>query len=203
MPRKARLTYLNGCRDPMLATTLSSFALIFLAEIGDKSQLVCVLLASRHNGVAVFLGASVAFALLNILAVSVGAAVALAVPEWLLGAAVVALFTFFGVKALMEQADDDEKIEELSGHGVFVVAFMMIFVAEFGDKTQLTVAALGASADSIAVYAGATLALITTTMLGVLGGKWLTGRVEPVVLNRIGGVLFLGFAAWISYNSFF
>lgn len=187
----------------MLATTLSSFALIFLAEIGDKSQLVCVLLASRHNGVAVFLGASVAFALLNILAVSVGAAVALAVPEWLLGAAVVALFTFFGVKALMEQADDDEKIEELSGHGVFVVAFMMIFVAEFGDKTQLTVAALGASADSIAVYAGATLALITTTMLGVLGGKWLTGRVEPVVLNRIGGVLFLGFAAWISYTSFF
>lgn len=186
----------------MLTTTLSTYALIFLAEIGDKSQLVCVLLASRHRGFPVFLGASAAFILLNILAVSVGAAVSLAIPEWVLAIAVVVLFAFFGVKALLETDNSDGPVEEMSGHGVFVIAFLMIFVAEFGDKTQLTIAALGASADTVAVYIGATLALITTTLLGVLGGKWLTRRVTAVTLHRIGGVLFLAFAVWVIYDTF-
>jgi len=186
----------------MITTTLSTFALIFLAEIGDKSQLVCVLLASRHRAVPVFLGASAAFMLLNILAVSIGAAVSLAIPEWVLAIAVVLLFSFFGVKALLDRGDDDGQVDELSGHGVFMVAFLMIFIAEFGDKTQLTVAALGAAASPIAVYAGATLALITTSLLGVAGGRWLTQRVSTVTLHRIGGVLFLAFAAWVTYVTF-
>lgn len=190
-------------QDVMLTTTLTTFALIFLAEIGDKSQLVCVLLASRHRGFPVFLGASVAFLLLNILAVTVGAAASLAVPEWLLAILVALLFAFFGVRSLLERDDNGEQVEELSGHGVFAVAFLMIFVAEFGDKTQLTVAALGAAASPVAVYIGATLALITTTLLGVLGGKWLTQRVSAVTLHRIGGVLFLAFAVWVLYDAFF
>jgi putative Ca2+/H+ antiporter (TMEM165/GDT1 family) len=186
----------------MFTTTLSTFALIFLAEIGDKSQLVCVLLASRHRGIPVFLGASVAFMLLNILAVTVGAAASQAVPEWVLAILVALLFAFFGVKALLEQGDNGEQVDELPGHGVFVVAFLMIFVAEFGDKTQLTVAALGAAANPIAVYIGATTALITTTLFGVLGGKWLTQRVSAVTLHRIGGIFFLAFAVWVMYDTF-
>jgi putative Ca2+/H+ antiporter (TMEM165/GDT1 family) len=186
----------------MLTTTLSTYMLIFLAEIGDKSQLVCVLLASRHRGIPVFLGASAAFVLLNVLAVFVGAVVSLAIPEWVLAIAVATLFAFFGVKALLDRGDNDERVDELSGHGVFVVAFLMIFVAEFGDKTQLTVAALGAAANPVAVYIGATLALITTTWLGVLGGKWLTHRVSAVTLHRTGGLLFLAFAVWVMYDNF-
>lgn len=164
--------------------------------------MVCVLLASRHRGWPVFLGASVAFMLLNILAVSLGAVVSLAVPEWVMAASVATLFAVFGIRALLEEGDGDEEVEELSGHGVFIVAFLMIFVAEFGDKTQLTVAALGAAASPVAVYAGATTALISTTLLGVLGGKWLTHKVSPVTLHRIGGVLFLAFAGWVIYDTF-
>jgi putative Ca2+/H+ antiporter (TMEM165/GDT1 family) len=132
----------------------------------------------------------------------VGAAASLAVPERVLAILVVLLFAFFGVKALLERDDEDQQVDELSGHGVFVVAFLMIFLAEFGDKTQLTVAALGAAANPVAVYIGATLALITTTLLGVLGGKWLTRRVSAVTLHRIGGILFLAFAAWVMYDTF-
>jgi len=150
----------------------------------------------------VFLGASAAFVLLNVVAVSVGAAASLAVPEQVLAILVVLLFSFFGIKALLERGDEDQQVDELSGHGVFIVAFLMIFLAELGDKTQLTVAALGAATNPVAVYIGATLALITTTLLGVLGGKWLTRRVSAVTLHRIGGILFLAFAAWVMYDTF-
>ncbi len=180
----------------MLATLLSTFVLIFAAEFGDKSQLVCMLLASRHRGLPVFLGAVSAFAILNLLAVTVGAAVSQFIPEFWLTIMVAALFTLFGIKSLLEQEEEDETIDETPGHTVFVTAFLMIFVAELGDKTQLTVAALGAASSPEMVYLGATAALALTTLLGIIGGRWLTQRVSVTTLHRISGVLFLLFAAW-------
>lgn len=180
----------------MLTLTLSTYALIFLAEIGDKSQLVCMLLASRHRSLPVFLGAISAFAILNLLAVLVGSAIAGVIPvEWLRWG-VAALFFGFGIKSLLEKDEEDEEIEEMCCRGVFMTTFLMIFLAELGDKTQLAVAGLGATEAAVPVYIGATLALATTSLLGVAGGKWLTQKVSPLVLHRTGGVLFIAFALW-------
>lgn len=184
----------------MLTATLSSFLLIFLAEFGDKSQLVCMVLASRHRGLPVWAGAVLAFALLNALAVTVGAAIAQWLPEFWLSVGVAVLFALFGVSALRDAGQEDGTIEEKSRRNVFFTAFVMIFAAEFGDKTQLSVAALGAAQSLWAVYIGATLALAVTTCLGVLGGRWLTQRIAVQTLHKAGGVLFLLFAAWAAYN---
>ncbi len=186
----------------MLTSTLSCYALIFLAEIGDKSQLVCMLLASRYRRLPIFLGASTAFSILNILAITLGSILAGLIPQNIMAALVITMFSIFGLKSLLERMGEEDDISEKSGHSVFITTFMMIFVAEFGDKTQLTVAALGASSDPVAIYIGATTALITTTLLGVMGGKWLTKFVSPLTLHRVSGVLFLTFAAWISINTF-
>jgi putative Ca2+/H+ antiporter (TMEM165/GDT1 family) len=181
----------------MLPLTLSTFALIFLAEIGDKSQLVCMLLASRHRAWPVLLGAISAFAILNLLAVLVGSAIAGVIPtEWLRWG-VAALFLGFGIRALLAREDDDgEEIEEMCCRGVFMTAFLMIFLAELGDKTQLAVAGLGATEAALPVYVGATLALAATSLLGVVGGRWLTRKISTQLLHRIGGVMFIGFALW-------
>lgn len=174
-----------------LSSAGATYLLIALAEFGDKSQLVCMTLAARHRGLPVVLGAIAAFAVLNLLAVLFGAAVAAWLPEWLVTAAVAALFAWFGIAALRFEEDDDEDIEEKPGHGVFATTFLMIFLAELGDKTQIAVAGLGSTADAAATWVGGTLALATTSLLGVYAGRRLLNRMPLHWIHRVSGVFFL------------
>ncbi|MCL2523503.1 MAG: TMEM165/GDT1 family protein [Betaproteobacteria bacterium] len=180
-----------------LSSAGATFLLIALAEFGDKSQLVCMTLAARHRGLPVALGAVAAFALLNLLAVLFGAAVAAWLPQWVVIAAVAVLFAVFGINALRyrEESEDDE-VEEKSGHGVFATTFLLIFLAEFGDKTQIAVAGLGSAADAAAVWSGATLALTATSLLGVYAGRRLLKRLPLLWIHRVSGILFLLLAAY-------
>jgi putative Ca2+/H+ antiporter (TMEM165/GDT1 family) len=182
---------------PWFASAGATFALVALAEIGDKSQLVCMTLSARHRGTPVVIGAVAAFAVLNLLAVLFGAAVAAWLPEWLVTLAVAVLFAGFGISALRyTEADEDEEVEEKPGHGIVVTTFLMIFLAEFGDKTQIAVAGLGSTGEPSAVWAGATVALAMTSLLGVLAGRKLLNRLPLSWIHRISGVFFLLLAAF-------
>jgi len=86
----------TGNITELSATAATSFALIAAAEIGDKSQLVCMTLASRHRAMPVMLGAIAAFAFLNTLAVVFGVAIASWLPETIVAATVAFLFAAFG-----------------------------------------------------------------------------------------------------------
>lgn len=178
----------------------TTFAVIAAAEIGDKSQLVCMTLAARHRHWPVFLGALTAFALLNGLAVLFGAAVAQWIPKPWLALAVAALFLVFGVLALFARESADGEVRERSGHGVFVTTFLMIFLAEFGDKTQLATAGLSAAATPLAVWVGSTLALALTSALGVVAGRTVLQRLPLSVLHRLSGVLFLALAGYVLWD---
>ena len=175
-----------------LSSAGATYLLIALAEFGDKSQLVCMTLAARHRGLPVVLGAIAAFSILNLLAVLFGAAVAAWLPEWLVTAAVALLFAFFGIQSLrFEEEEDDEEIEEKPGHGIVATTFLMIFLAEFGDKTQIAVAGMGSAAAPIATWVGATLALATTSVLGVYAGRRLLNKLPLHWIHRISGAFFL------------
>lgn len=175
---------------------LSSFALIAAAEVGDKSQLVCMTLAARHRPWPVLMGAILAFSLLNLLAVVFGAAVAAWLPTWLVGLAIALLFGIFGIHALgYGDGDEDETIPlEKSGHGIFFTTLAMILVAEFGDKTQIAVAGLSTTVAPSAVWLGASLALTMTSALGVVAGRTLLQRLPVYWLHRFSGLIFLGLA---------
>lgn len=184
--------FIGFAPGPWLSSAGATFLLIVLAEFGDKSQLVCMTLAARHRGLPVVLGAVAAFALLNLLAVLFGAAAAAWLPAWLVTAAVGLLFAVFGISALRYQADEaDEGIEEKPGHSVLGTSFLLIFLAEFGDKTQIAVAGMGSTGSASAVWTGATLALATTSLLGVVAGRKLLQRLSLVWIHRISGVFFL------------
>ena len=175
-----------------LSAAGTTFLVVAFAEIGDKSQLVCMTLAARHRGLPVVIGATAAFAVLNLLAVLFGAAVAAWLPEWLVTLAVAVLFAGFGISALRYTEDDeDDEVEEKPGHGIVATTFLLIFLAEFGDKTQIAVAGLGSTSEPSAVWAGATAALAVTSVLGVLAGHKLLKRLPLKWIHRISGVLFL------------
>ena len=193
-------TWLSG---PWLASAGTTFLIVALAEIGDKSQLVCMTLAARHRGLPVVIGAILAFAVLNLLAVLFGAAVAAWLPEWLVALAVAILFAGFGISALRyTEADDDEAVTEKPGHGIVATTFLLIFLAEFGDKTQLAVAALGSTGTPAAVWTGATTALAVTSLLGVLAGRKLLNRLPLKWIHRISGVFFLMLAIYAASRLF-
>ncbi|WP_265948523.1 TMEM165/GDT1 family protein [Dechloromonas sp. A34] len=175
----------------------ATFLLIALAEFGDKSQLVCMTLAARHRGLPVVLGAIAAFAVLNLLAVLFGAAVAAWLPEWVVTVAVALLFAVFGVSALRyQEEDEDEDVEEKPGHGIFATTFLLIFLAEFGDKTQIAVAGMGSTTEMAAVWLGATLALSCTSILGVMAGRKFLHKLPLLWIHRISGLFFLALAAY-------
>lgn len=170
----------------------SSFTLIALAEIGDKSQLVCMTLAARYRPWPVMLGAIVAFALLNLVAVVFGAAAAHWLPESVVMAVVGLLFILFGIHALRYTAGQDDELPDARGsRSLFFSTLLLITLAEFGDKTQLAVAGLGSTSDPLAVWLGATLALVVTSALGVLAGRTIMQRISVSLLHRISGGLFI------------
>jgi len=186
----------------LTATSLTSYALIVAAEIGDKSQLVCMTLASRHRPGPVVLGAVAAFVLLNTLAVIFGAAIAQWLPDYVVAGTVALLFAVFGIHALLQSADeDDEVVVERSGRGIFLTTFLLITVAEFGDKTQLAVVGFSSTAEPVAVWLGATLALAFTSLLGVMAGRTVLKKIPLNLLHKISGIIFLCLSAVAAYKA--
>ena len=188
----------------LLSVSSTSFILIFLAEFGDKSQLVCMTLAAKHRPWPVLLGASAAFILLNLLAVVFGAAVASWIPDFWLALIVAGLFGFFGVQSLLNK---DESLDEgvtvaRASHSLFITSFLMIFAAEFGDKTQLAVAGLASTYQGLPVWIGATVALLATTALGIIVGQRLLKRLPLRLIHKFSGVLFLLLALAALYHAF-
>lgn len=181
----------------------TSFALIAAAEIGDKSQLVCMTLASRHRPWPILLGAVFAFGFLNTLAVVFGAALATWLPQYAVAASVAILFAAFGIHALhVGEDDDDAEVKEKSGHGIFFTTFLLLTLAEFGDKTQLAVVAMSSTTLPAAVWLGSTLALTATSALGVLAGRTVLQKIPLLLLHRISGTLFLVLAGIAGYNAY-
>lgn len=180
-----------------ITAATAPFAVVFLAELGDKSQLVCMTLAAQHRHRPVLAGSAAAFLILNTLAVLFGAGLSHWIPERILAATVAILFATFGIFALRANVDDENQaVAPRSGHNIFVVTFLMIFLAEMGDKTQIAVAGMASTLPVVPVWIGATLALFATSALGVIVGQKLLRRIPLNRLHKISGIFFLILAAF-------
>jgi putative Ca2+/H+ antiporter (TMEM165/GDT1 family) len=182
------------------ATTASAFALLFLAELGDKTQLVAMSLAHRHRAGPVLAGICAAFLVLDVLAVGVGAALYELVPEAAILLVAGLLFLAFGVHIWRAGDEAEEAAAEVAARGWWRVAaasFGLIVVAELGDKTQLAMVAMAAATgETWAVLVGGTLALWAVSLLGVAVGATLLRRLPAVWVHRGAAALFFAFGGW-------
>lgn len=185
-----------------LGSLVGAFLLVFLAEFGDKSQLVCMTLAARYRPLPVILGAVVAFAILNVLAVAVGSVASAWLPRSAVLCVVALLFLWFGLQSFNAEEDDEDGSPAVSGKSVFLSALIMLFFAELGDKTQLAVMGLASTEPAVPVWLGATIALVATSLIGVIAGRALMRYVSVVWLHRASGVLFIVFALYAGSEAF-
>jgi Ca2+/H+ antiporter, TMEM165/GDT1 family len=185
-----------------VSIALSTFALIALAELGDKSQLVCMTLAMRHRHLPILFGAAAAFVLLNTLAVLFGAGLAAWIPERITAAIVAVLFAAFGIHALRSETEvAAAELAPMSSHGIFLTTVLLLVVAEFGDKTQIAVAALAGTLAPAPVWTGATAALVVVSALGIWAGRTVLQRLPLIWLHRLGGGVFLVFAVIAAWHT--
>ena len=163
------------------------FTVIFLLELPDKTALAALLLATRHRPLPVFLGAAAAFVIQSAVAVAAGSLLSLLPREPIrIGAGIL----FLGMAALLvrrnlrkDEADEQRAVEqeEVRHRRPFMTAFTVVFVAEWGDLTQLATAALQARYQQpVVVFVASTLALWGVSAIAVaLGnrlGAWIPER---------------------------
>jgi len=179
-----------------LSLFVSTFALIFVAELPDKTAFAALFLATCHNPLAVFLGAAAAFMIQSIVAVACGSFLSLLPPQFVQIAAG-ALFLVFALMMWCRPAPKTEKpdCEPSEKTAKFFrsvgAAFMTIFIAEWGDLTQLATAALAAKYHApLTIFISATLALWTVTAIGVIIGSQLKHRIQPQLVQRVAASAF-------------
>lgn len=194
----------------LVGAVASAFGIIFLAELGDKTQLLALGFGARHGLRTVALGLTLGYAAAGAIAALVGGLLGATLPERPIGLAAGALFLLFAVLAWRDDTGDDdgdEADDELTGgrlrtRSVVASIALTIAIAEFGDKTQLATAALAAQANPFATWLGATGGEVAAGMLGAVAGSRIGQRFEPRRIQIASAVLFAGFgvallaAAW-------
>jgi Ca2+/H+ antiporter, TMEM165/GDT1 family len=185
-----------------MGSLVAALGLVFLAELGDKTQLVALGLGARHRLVPVLIGMALAYAAANLLSVGIGGVLGAALPTRAIGIAGGVLFLGFAVWTWRGDGDSDAGEDHDPDHGlsvgsgglrVMASAGVAVFVAELGDKTMLATATLASQGNPVLVWIGATIGIILSGAVGVLVGRFLGARL-PERATRIGAaVLFAAF----------
>jgi putative Ca2+/H+ antiporter (TMEM165/GDT1 family) len=186
-----------------LGAVAIAFGAIFVAEFGDKSQLLVLAFATRYPWQPVVIGLVIAAAVVQGISVAIGAAVGAVLPET--AVAVVAGIAFLGVAAWTLQGDDENEdgaagtAPARSGFGLVAVVAGTFIVAELGDKTMLATFALAASQGPLPTWIGATAAMVAANLVAVLIGRTVGTRLSPravrigsAALFAVAGVAVLG-----------
>ncbi|MGH7298349.1 MAG: TMEM165/GDT1 family protein [Polyangiaceae bacterium] len=187
---------------PFLHLALSVYAVVFVAELPDKTAMAALVLASRHKPWPVLLGTAAALTVQSVVAVAAGQLLSL-LPARAVHVAAGLVFLVSAVamwRRKPEQGGGGERGAETFRRAL-ATAFVVVFVAEWGDLTQIATAALAARyAAPVAVFVGATAALWSVSAIAVFVGNRagrllspaLTQRVAAVAFALVGGALLLG-----------
>ncbi|MFP5218609.1 MAG: TMEM165/GDT1 family protein [Actinomycetes bacterium] len=160
-----------------------AFGVVFLAELGDKSQLLALSLAARRPALKVIAGLALAALVLQGLSAGLGAVAASAVPTRLL--AVVAGVGFLVAAAMVLRSSDDAGVDAPSRmRSTVLLSFSTLLVAELGDKTMIATAALAVREPAVLVWLGGTAGFVAADVLAVLVGVGLLRRLPVAAVRR-------------------
>lgn len=176
---------------------LSIFGFIFVAELPDKTALASLVLATRYKALVVFVGAALAFVIQSLIAILVGGLFTL-LPQEVVhrGAGVLFLiFAFFMWRRDPEMEEKEVEKEERKAEPFYKgawAAFLVVFIAEWGDLTQLATATLEAQyRDPLTVFVGATLALWAVAAIAIVIGNRAGSILNPRITQKVAAVIFV------------
>lgn len=181
-----------------MSSFLLSTALIFVAELGDKSQLVALWFATRYRWWVVLAGVTLATLVVHLASVGIGRVLHDAIPEDLLTLAVgVSFFGFAWWSLRGDSLDaDDERERRVPLFGAFGVVALAFFLSELGDKTQLaTVSLAGREPSAVGVWLGSTLGMVLADALAIAVGLLAGDRLPQRRIGQVAAVLFVVFGA--------
>ena len=202
--------------DPSLAAFGSSLTAITLAELGDKTFFMALILAVRHRARWVFIGSFAALTAVTLISLALGYGLRELLPQSLVPWLAAVLFLSFGIKLLIDAqgmaanaaTEEKEEAEQAintaesskafnTAWAVIWEAFVLVFIAELGDRTQFTTIFMATAPAQVfsfgGLLAGTLLGHALVTWLAVGAGKWIGQWVNERLLFRLSGGLFLVF----------
>lgn len=170
-----------------------SMGAIFIAELGDKTQLVALCLASRFKATVVLSGIFCATLVVHIVSVLLGGGVGKVLPEaWIRMAAGVA-FIGFGLWTLRGDTLSEEECQNIKGRSPFWLVFITFFLAELGDKTMLSTVTLATCNSLIPVWLGSSLGMVVSDGLAIIVGQVLGAKLPERPVKIGAAAIFFGF----------
>ena len=197
-------TVMENEKGEKMLLFLKVFFTEFIAEMGDKTQLMLIALTSKYKLRDIILGTDAAILVLNGLGVLAGGLVSEFIPDWLIKIIAAAAFLYFAASTIA--GDDDDEEEEGSKSKIKfapLAVFCTFFIAELGDKTQLTTITFGANegmGSAFVVWIGCSLGLFAADILGMLVGYLLKSKTPEGLLNTLAFAIFSVFGVYTLYQ---
>lgn len=175
----------------MLEELLGAFVLVFVAEIGDKSQILAMMFATRYKPRSVLLGVLIGAILNHGLAVLLGATLGHMLPVETLTFIAGLVFLYFAYVSL-EEEDEDAETGITNYKNIIMTVALAFFIGELGDKTQLTAITLAMDASSpLVVLLGTVSAMVMTSSIGIWIGSRIGPKISKVWIKITSTLLFL------------
>jgi putative Ca2+/H+ antiporter (TMEM165/GDT1 family) len=180
----------------MLTAFLVSFGVIFVAELGDKSQLMALAFATRFKTVPVMIGITVATAVVHAVSVFVGAVVGAALPTRAITIVAAIAFIAFGLWTLRGDKLGDDDIERAArpARNTILTVGAVFFLAELGDKTMLATITLATRYGVIGTWLGSTIGMVVADGLAIVVGRMLGAKLPERAIRIGAAVSFFVFA---------
>ncbi|WBB68975.1 TMEM165/GDT1 family protein [Micromonospora sp. WMMD812] len=185
--------------EGFLVALVISFGVIFVAELGDKSQLMALAFATRYRPVPVLIGITVATAVVHLASVAIGAGLGAVLPtEWISLAAGLAFLGFAAWTLRGDTLTEEErrKAEKASKSAIFTVG-IAFFLAELGDKTMLATITLATQYGWFGTWLGSTVGMVAADALAILVGRLLGRRLPEKFIKYGAAVLFAISGLWL------
>jgi putative Ca2+/H+ antiporter (TMEM165/GDT1 family) len=178
-----------------LGAFVVSCGIIFVAELGDKSQLMAMTFATRYRATTILLAITTATALVHLISVLLGGAVGATLPTRAVSLIAGAAFIGFAAWTLRgdELSDDERARTDQSTRSVFIAVGISFFLAELGDKTMLATVTLATNNGLIGTWIGSTVGMVAADALAIVVGRHLGARLPERVIRIGAAVVFAAF----------
>ena len=190
-------------RGEIMTAFWISLIYVFVAEMGDKTQLVALAFATKFKTLTVLVGVFAATFAIHLFSVLLGEAVGFALPVFWIKIVAGISFIIFGLWTLRGDKLDDEEIPNKSKFSPFLTVATTFFIAELGDKTMLATITIASEQQSfVAVWIGSTVGMVIADGLAIIVGKIMGKNLPEKLIKYVGAGIFLISGLWTLWEAF-